>query len=318
MKSISIPVGIDVSKDALVVFINRPKGQKRLSVPNDKAGLETLISVLGDASYTISLEATGRYEALARHTLEEKGYLVKVQNPRQAKRLAEGLGANAKTDKIDAEVLSVTGPICKKTYPRSKLREELGDMSRGIAALTEVRSGFKKRLKVPGLSSEVAEAYRGTIRDLTQRIKELNKKFKSRIKETELYERYKLAQTVLGIGEATARVLVCELAEDLSPWKRKQILAYGGVTPADCSSGKKTKPATVTRHANKHIKAALYMPAITLLHWNPEAKAMYQRVIKQGRTHQEAIMPVMHKIYRQVVAVFLRGSAWTPDPPARP
>src|SRR5947209_15842561 len=103
MGSITL-VGIDASKDKLDVLIDRPQ-RRRHSFSNDRKGLEKLKKELGAGEYLIAIEASGRYEALARHELEAAGYQVRLQNPRQVRRLAEGFGVQAKTDGIDAQIL---------------------------------------------------------------------------------------------------------------------------------------------------------------------------------------------------------------------
>jgi len=100
-----------------------------LSFSNDRLCVAQLKSELGEGDYLITIEASGRYEALARHELEAAGHRVRLQNPRQVRRLAEGMGSQAKTDLIDAQILARTAELCADNEPRSKEREMLGDIS---------------------------------------------------------------------------------------------------------------------------------------------------------------------------------------------
>src|SRR5579862_2995576 len=102
MEIIATSVGIDVCKDRLDVFIEGPKGGRR-QFANDSEGIRKLIAQLGSGC-VVAMEATGRYEAQLRHALEAAGLDVRVQNPRLVRRLAEGLGVQAKTDLIDAQL----------------------------------------------------------------------------------------------------------------------------------------------------------------------------------------------------------------------
>src|SRR5436305_8374007 len=148
MKSIT-GVGIDTCLDWLDVYIDRPSSkQQRFS--NDAQGIALLKAELGQGEYVIAIESSGRYEALARHELEAAGYTVRVKNPRQVRRLAQGLGIQAKTDAVDAKLLAETAGLGKKTQPRSKEREALGDLSRTIGSLKKDRARHLKRMKVPG------------------------------------------------------------------------------------------------------------------------------------------------------------------------
>src|SRR5689334_15605184 len=124
-------VGIDASKGWLDLLIDRPHSKKH-RFRNDAQGIEGIKALLGPGEYVIAIEATGRYEALCRHELEAAGYTVRVKNPKQVRRLAQGMGVNAKTDSIDAKFLAETAELGPDTSPRSVEREALGDISRTI------------------------------------------------------------------------------------------------------------------------------------------------------------------------------------------
>ena len=317
MSSISTHVGIDVSKDVLQVHIDRPKGRKKLKVDNNLEGIRALLTELGDGLYIVSLEATGRYEALARRELEKAGHEVHLQNPRRMRKLAEGLGYDAKTDPIDALTLAATVGICKKSVPRSELREGLGDISRTISALRKEQSGHKKRLKTPGFSEEVKNHLKALIRYLEDVIAALERDFATKVKQSELAERYALCQTVRGVAQATARIVVAELPEDLTGYTPRQIVSYGALCPIDNASGERVAKPKLKEHGNMHLKGAFYMPAIYLIGHVDWARNLYKRLVAHGRTHQQAIVPIMRRLLLQVIAVIKRGSAWTADPPQR-
>lgn len=318
MNSIATHVGIDVSKASLQVHIDRSKGRKSLKVSNDPEGIRRLIEVLGEGSYVVSLEATGRYEALVRRELEQAGMEVHVQNPRRMRKLAEGLGYDAKTDAIDALTLAATVGICKRSAPRSKLREELGDLSRTIEAVKKDRSSYKKRLQTACFSETAAQHVQRLIADMDETIKALEKDYDARVRRSELAERYKLCQTVPGVGDTTARIIVAELAEDLSKLTPRQIASYGALCPMDNASGETVRKSKLKAHGNMHLKGAFYMPAVNQVGSAPWASELYGRLRKEGRNHQQAIVPVMHRILLRVAAVLKRGSAWQADPPGKP
>jgi transposase len=316
MNSITIPVGIDVSKDTLDVFIDRVSGRKRMKVSNDEEGVRQILCELEVGTYKVAMEATGRYEVLARRMLEEAGLAVSSLNPRLARHMAIGFGVEAKTDPIDAEILARLATVCKPTDPRSQLRESLGDTSRTVSTLILERSGHKKRLQSPGFHPQVAQSLEVIIAVLDTEIARLEKLFVVEVRKSELAERYKLAQTVPGVGPAMARVLTSELPEDLSRYTTRQICSYAGLTPVDNASGKSIRKSKLKAHGNMFIKAATYMPAVSLLACDPKAMELYRRSIAQGREHQQALVPVMHRLLRRAAAVIKRGSPWRSDPPA--
>ena len=118
-------VGIGASKDRLDVVIDRP-ADRRKTYRNDKDGVAVLQAELDGEKYLVAIEASGRYEALARHELTATGHTVRLQNPRQVRRLAEGMGTQAKTDLIDAQILAKTAELCGRNEPRSEERRNSG------------------------------------------------------------------------------------------------------------------------------------------------------------------------------------------------
>jgi len=315
MKSITC-VGIDASKDRLDVLIDRPQ-KRRLSYSNDKRGIALLKVELGGGQYIVAIEASGRYEALVRHELEAAGHQVKLQNPRQVRRLAEGMGTQAKTDLIDAQILVRTAELCGINEPRTKERELLGDVSGAIECLKLERSGHLKRIQVPGYAPEAAKALRRVAGALEREIAKLEAEFVRLVKASSLAERFTLAQTVPCVGPNLARIAVCELPQDLEKWSIRQLSCYAGVAGLDDQSGKKNLPPRVPKHKNVHLKAALYMPAMGLIMRHAWAKSTYSRLRTRGLTHQQAIVAIMHKLLFHLVAVLKRGSAWEAEPPKR-
>ncbi len=313
MESITF-VGIDASKDKLDVHIDRPH-RRRHCFANTRKGIAQLCAHLGQGKFIIAIEASGRYEALARHELEAAGYEVRLQNPRQVRRLAEGLGIGAKTDSIDAEILARTATLCTPNEPRTKERQQLTDVSRAIETLKKERSGHLVRLKTPELSLAVVKVLKKVVLSLERQIQNLSNEFVRMVKLSPLAERYELAMSVPRVGPNTARIAVCELPQELDRWSIRQLASYAGVAPHDDQSGKKKLPARLPKHKNPHLKGALYMPAMGLIKHHDWARKTYSRLRTRGLTHQQAIVPIMHKLLFHLVGVLKRGSAWQADPP---
>jgi len=313
----SIAVGIDVSKDHLDVYIDRLEGTKRLKFGNDPQGIRLLGEHLGSGSFVIALEASGRYEAPVRHFLEKTGRVVRMQNPRLVRRLAQGLGVQAKTDLVDAQLLAHTLELCPRGEARSQERERLGDLSRTISMLKRERASHLRRLQVPGLAGAVSKSLGRLVKVLAKEIELLEKAFEKDVAESSLEENYRLSRSVDGVGPALARTAVCELPQIIQGWSGRQLGSYAGLVPYDNTSGKRKSPARLGRHGNIHLKAALYMPAMNLISRDTWARSLYSKLRSKGLAHQQAIVPVMRKLLLQIVAVLKRGSAWQTEPPQR-
>jgi transposase len=98
-------VGIDVSKDRLDVHV-RPS-RDAFAVSRDGKGLEALVDRLRALSPAlIAIEATGGFEAIAAAAIVGAMLPLAVVNPAQVRHFARAVGKRAKTDPIDAEVIT--------------------------------------------------------------------------------------------------------------------------------------------------------------------------------------------------------------------
>lgn len=102
-------IGIDISKDNLDIY--RLSDGKHARFGNDSAGLKALMKWVGKTEVRAVYEATGRYHRDLEVTLTAAGHgLIKV-NPARARRFAQAIGQQAKTDKADAEILARMGSV---------------------------------------------------------------------------------------------------------------------------------------------------------------------------------------------------------------
>ena len=106
-------IGIDVSKDRLEACRHgdgaRGARGARASFANAAAGLRRLRGWLGGDGCRVVFEPTGRYRLELERCLTEAGIAFVKVNPRQARRFAEALGVQARTDRADAAMLARMG-----------------------------------------------------------------------------------------------------------------------------------------------------------------------------------------------------------------
>lgn len=309
MNIVAPEVGIDVSKMELMISVDKGKPFK---TSNTLEGAIQLARVLPPGSI-IHLESTGGYERVAVKTLRDFGFEVRVHNPLRARRLAQGLGQRAKTDPIDARMLSATGSLLPVGKAKSDERKDLADFSRSIDALKKTIASYKKRAKMPGLDPDAKRAYETVIAILQKEARELEKRFAKRVKNSSCRLQYGLAQSVPHIGPVAARVCICELPEDLPEQSAAKMSSYAGIAPINHSSGNYNPPAKIAR-GNKRLKKALYMSAVSALRQEDWAKNLYQRLLAKGKTHDQAIIPIMRKLLVRVVCVLKRGTPWQDVP----
>ena len=101
-------IGIDVSKDHLDAHA-LPAGTA-LRVPNTARGIARLLRWIGAGPVArIVYEPTNRYHRALEARLAAAGLPLAPVNPLKARRFAQALGLQAKTDKIDARMLAEMG-----------------------------------------------------------------------------------------------------------------------------------------------------------------------------------------------------------------
>ena len=129
--------GIDVSKaDLDLRLTGTPKGRR---FANDEGGIAALLVHLG-TPHLVVLEPTGRHHLALWRALEGAGHGVAPINPYAARRQAEGMGYLARTDTLDAFVLSEIAR-CHPPAPR----RAPDDFTMQVRALYAARSAAIRR-----------------------------------------------------------------------------------------------------------------------------------------------------------------------------
>lgn len=310
MSIVASEVGIDVSLAELVTSIDQGKPFK---ASNTERGVGE-IAVRLPTGCRVHVESTGGYERLLVRGLRKAGFDVRVHNPLNARRISQGRGRRAKTDEIDAKELCLSGPLLPSRKPKADDRQDLTDFSRAIDNAKETIAQYKKRRKMPGLDSDARAFYDELIKALAAKVKDAEEKIAQRLKESAYRADYELAKSVMCIGPVAARVCICELPENVKLLPTSHASSYAGIAPLDDSSGKTTGPSRIG-HGNARLKRALYMCAIAALSKEPWARNLYKRLLAKGRSHEQAMVPIMRRLLLRVVCVLKRGSAWQAEPP---
>ena len=101
-------VSVDVSKEKLDYYVSASKKHK--VIPNTLLGIKKLVTHLKKhGPCKVFMESTGLYQRLVHKLCEQVGHTVYVCNPQRVKFYSRSNTWLAKTDKIDACVLSEYG-----------------------------------------------------------------------------------------------------------------------------------------------------------------------------------------------------------------
>lgn len=312
-------LGIDVAMLSLVACLRVSGKTYAGTFPNTAQGHAELLSWAlnnaGECTLRAGVEATGSYHKELVRYITDQGYSCLVLNPRQVRNLAKGLGISCKTDKADAEIIAqvLQVPNVKCQAQRSKLHDDLRDISRQIQAFTDLCSDTKHRLHAPSRCKTAKASDAALVEFCKKQILKLEKAWiKLLDKHTILKEKYEHQLSLPRVGPKTARVTISELPENSSALTVKQIARYSGTTPCLNESGQRSQRAFIS-DGNVHLRKAFFMPALSACTFDTDCKDLYARLRAKGRTHKLAVTAVMHKLIRRSAAVHIRHAGWEVD-----
>ncbi len=309
----AIYVGIDVSKSHLDVY-SPALGASRFE--NTEGGLAKLLKRLsGHEIKLVVMEATGRLESLCAATLSRSGTPVAVVNPRRVRDFARADGRLAKTDKIDAEVISRFGevlqPEARAVRDEDEERfDELLTRRRQVVAMITTERNRLGTVRDPKLRRRIT----AHIKWLRAELKDVDKEMSDAIEASPLWRvRDALLRSVPGIGETTSKVLIAEMSE-LGDMNRKEAASLLGVAPINRDSGRMRGKRTIFG-GRAVVRSALYMAVLSAVRHNPDIKEFYQRMLAKGKPQKVALTAAMRKLIVLLNTVVARGTEWQPERP---
>lgn len=298
-------LGIDVSKDSLDVCLLRASGkEKHKSFSNDTAGHAKLLRwvqhLVGEDVCHYCLESTGSYSMAVAHLLVEAEQRVSIVNPARIKYAGMAQGVGNKTDKVDARLIA---DYCRKEQPalwRASVAEVrvLVALVRRLHSVQESLVQEQNRLSAPGLPDAVRTSLKKSIRFLEAEVKRLQKQIKEHIdNHSGLKADKELLLSIPGIGEATAHELLGEMPDVAQFSCAQSVAAYAGLCPREHSSGSSVRKRTrLSKTGNRHLRKALYFPAVSAVQWNPLVRVHYERLREKGKGKMVALGAAMRKL----------------------
>jgi transposase len=123
--------------------------------------------------------------------------------------------------------------------------------------------------------------------------------------DPELDRRFHLMLTTTGIAETSALQILGELAVLPDMLDARQWVAFSGLDPRLFKSGKSVeKRPRISRGGSRHLRRALYMPALVALRRDPYLRGFYQNLLARGKARLQAVVAVMRKLLHALFAMF--------------
>src|SRR5207253_1306921 len=112
-----------------------------------------------------------------------------------------------------------------------------------------------------------------------------------------LKQQAELLDSIPGIAEATAALLLSEITEIKQYRSARQVAAYAGLVPRERQSGTSLRGrARLSKVGNARLRRALYFPAITAIRCSPFFQAWAKGLQERGKCKMSVICAVMRKL----------------------
>jgi len=295
-------LGVDVAKELLQ--IDEFDG-KETTISNNPASIKSLIKrINAHADMVICCEATGGYEKMLVAEMVASAMPIAVVMPKRVRDFARSKGISAKTDKIDARVLTLFGNQ-NQPNPLVKPEEEMVVLRELLIRRDEL-VGMRKQesnRQEPIRSSAMNRSIQSHIRFIDKQIKKLESDMAKLVKEKKsLGAKVQLLTQIKSIGMQSALNLIAFVPE-LGRVTDNEAAALVGVAPYNVDSGF-MKGRRVISGGRSRVRKVLYMAAITASRSNPILKAVYDRLIKKGKPAKVALVAIMRKLVELANRIF--------------
>jgi len=284
-------IGIDIGKNEVVTNCHGSKQTQ--SFENNISGWKALIkSYRMQLTALVVLEVTGGYELGLCLYLTQAKFSVHRANTRLVKSFVRSHGQQAKTDALDARILSQYGAerydslALFKTNKHALKMYELGQRRRDLKHLLVQE---KNRLKAPRCNDIVKQSCEHLIQMVIDKhLTYLISQDRSmQCKQTTL-------ESIPGIGAVVARELLCFMPE-LGTMNQKQVASLAGLAPYANDSGKHTGMRRI-KGGRQEVRNSLFMTAMAAIRVKGKLQNFYQRLIRKGKKPMVALTAVMRKL----------------------
>jgi transposase len=289
----SVYAGLDIAKASLQLHLEG----KSYDLPNSSQGHDQLCKRLAAVpGVHVICEATGGYERPVVSALHKAKTPVSVINPTRVRQFARAAGKLAKTDPIDAAVLTAFGHAFapEPTPPRTPTEIKLAALVSRRMQLIDMRVAEKQRAETC-TDPQLSKLFASWLTQLEKQIAKVEALIEALVKEhSTLEDKVKRLDDIMGVGRLTAVATLATLPE-LGQLGSRQVAALAGVCPYNRESGKWAGKRCISG-GRAEVRQALYMAALAASRTNHVLKPFYNRMIAAGKPAKVALIGVMRKL----------------------
>ncbi len=299
-------IGIDISKltfDAAYILNSRYVHKQ---FANNAKGFEVFLKWMNKSEECIytCLEATGIYSFNLAQYLSQHKMNVMVVNPIITHAFFKMELNRNKTDKADAQLIArycqhavLNGDFEKKSYqPKGSDYEAIQRLVTRCDQLEKSKTQESNRLEA-SVNKQASRSIKRLQKAINSEIIQVKKAISNIVKNNlQLKQQVELLISINGIGERTAWSILAYIGDINFFSNSKQIASYAGLTPKIIQSGTSIDKSSLSKLGHKRLRKSLYMPALVAIRYNPTLKAVYERLVSNGKPKKVAIIAVMRKL----------------------
>ncbi|WP_204602209.1 transposase [Paremcibacter congregatus] len=214
----------------------------------------------------------------------------------QARRFAQAHGTRAKTDQVDARMLALMDRAfsMKPQVLASREQRDLKKLQIARQALIKDRTRALNRQKSLTLTILKRQA-KVRLTQLKNQLDQVDEAINELLQNTpETARAHDMICSIPGLSKISAAALLTEMPE-LGTMNGKQVASLAGLAPMARQSGQWRGKAFI-QGGRKHLRDALYMPAVVAARHNPDMKIFYDRLIKAGKQTKVAFAAIMRML----------------------
>ena len=291
--TVILHVGLDVAKLSLQLHL----AGRFHSLPNEPKGHTQLLKLLRrHPNAHVVCEATGGYEQPVVRALQAANIPVSIIEAARVRYYARAQGQRAKTDPMDAAVLTAYGQAFKPVATRvaSPRQQRLADLSQRRRQLLQTRTAEHNRAEhyTDPLCVRQARQLRKT---LDKQIEQCDQGITTLIAEDAvLAHKANRLEAIAGVGPVVAATVLAELPE-LGTLNPQTAAALAGVAPYNRDSGAQ-KGVRHISGGRRTVRCALYMATLSAVRHDRILKAFYIRLLAAGKKPLVAMTACMRKL----------------------
>ena len=316
MKSDTVHIGVDVSKEKLDIFVPAQKEGMRPTtkeVDNCVAGFREIRDLARKAKATVCVEPTGGYELELIAFLHRFEVSVAYADALRVRQFARAEGCLSKNDTIDASLISRFADKIgvRILEPQDVEAVELKRKAKFRQTMIDSRIALINRLETE-IDPEMKALLKEQIKHIDKIIDKTEQLCLETVKKNErmntLQERF---TKIGGVGDITAISILSGLPEIgiLSDEKLNRLV---GIAPEEKQSGTKVWQRRIWG-GRKDVRNALYMACLASIQWNSILGSYYHKKRAEGHPHKWAMVPTMRKLLSLLNRI-ARDSTFVPTP----